>query len=155
MSGDVWRYVTRGGVVIKVNQDLRIPENEIDYVFSPSSKPGGQKVNKASTRVTLVFDVTGSASLSDEQRRRIRHRLGTRISKDGLLRVVSQKHRSQHANREAAKERLGDLLREALKRRRRRKKTKMPAEAREQRLRAKKHRGTLKQSRAAVSDADE
>ena len=141
--------------MIEVNENLRIPDSEIEYTFSPSSKPGGQNVNKASTRVTLVFDVGGSASLSADQRRRIEKRLQARLSKDGLLRVVSQKHRSQHANREAAMERFSELLREALKKRRRRKKTVVPPEAREQRLREKKRRALLKQGRSGVSDGDD
>lgn len=141
--------------MIEINENLRIPENEIDYTFSPSSKPGGQKVNKASTRVTLVFDVDGSVALSADERRRIKKRLQTRISKDGLLRVISQKHRSQHANKEAAVERFADLLRQALKKKRTRKKTSVPRVARERRLREKKHRGLLKQTRSGVADADE
>jgi len=141
--------------MLEVNENLRIPDSEIEYTFSPSSKPGGQKVNKASTRVTLVFDVGGSASFSADQRRRIEKHLHARLSKDGLLRVVSQKHRSQHANREAVRERFGELLREALKQRRRRKKTTVPREAREQRLREKKRRAILKQDRSGVSDIDE
>jgi ribosome-associated protein len=141
--------------MIRVNDNLSIPENEIEFTFSPSSKPGGQKVNKASTRVTLLFDVDNSASISADQRRRIKKRLHTRIGKDGRLRVVSQKHRSQHANREAARERLGELLRSALTKRRRRKKTVVPKEAEERRLREKKRRGLLKQSRSAVTGQPE
>ncbi len=140
--------------MIEVNENLRIPEGEVEYTFSPSSKPGGQKVNKASTRVTLVFDVDGSASISADQRRRIKTYLQPRLSKDGLLRVVSQKHRSQHANREAARERFSELLREALKQRRKRKKTAVPREADEQRLREKKRRALLKQDRSGVCDID-
>ena len=147
---------SRVGVeMIEVSDNLRIPDSEIDYTFSPSSKPGGQKVNKASTQVALVFNVEGSASLSEDQRRRIRRRLHTRISKDGLLRVVSQKHRSQHANREAARERFAELLREALSRKRKRKKTAVPGEAKERRLREKKHRGLLKDARSKVSEPND
>ena len=141
--------------MIEINENLRIPESEIEYTFSPSSKPGGQKVNKASTRVTLVFDVAGSTSLSTEERRRIRRRLQSRISKDGLLRVVSQKHRSQRANKEAAKERFGDLLRQALKKRRKRRKTVVPHEAHERRLKEKKRRGLLKHTRSGAADMDD
>jgi ribosome-associated protein len=141
--------------MIEVNENLWIPDSEIEYTFSPSSKPGGQKVNKASTRVTLIFDVGASESLSTDQRRRIEKHLQTRLSKDGLLRVVSQKHRSQHANREAVRERFGELLRDALKTRRKRKKTTVPREAREQRLREKKHRAILKQGRSGVSDSND
>jgi ribosome-associated protein len=81
--------------VIVVNADLAIPEHELAFSASRSSGPGGQNVNKVSSRVTLTFDVENSPSLSDSQRRRIRSRLQTRINKDGVLRVISQISRSQ------------------------------------------------------------
>jgi ribosome-associated protein len=142
-------------IMIEINENLRIPDSEIEYIFSPSSKPGGQKVNKTSTRVTLVFDVERSASISDEERVRIRRHLRTRISKDGLLKVTSQKHRSQHANRDAALERFADLLRDALKKRRKRKKTAVPHEARERRLKEKRRRARVKRTRSGVPDIDD
>src|SRR5664280_3566590 len=79
-----------------------------------SGGPGGQNVNKVATKVTLTFDVAASPSLTDAQRDRIRARLATRISKDGVLQVVSQRHRTQGANRAAALERFVELLRDAL-----------------------------------------
>ncbi len=133
--------------MIEIGPDLRIRESEISYVFSRSSKPGGQNVNKVSTRVTLLFDVTGSPSLTDRQRQRILEKLPTRVGKDGILRVASQKHRTQVANREAALERFIALLARALKPGRRRRATAVPAEAREERLKAKKRRGRIKRAR--------
>jgi ribosome-associated protein len=141
--------------MIDINEDLRIPDNEIEYTFSPSSKPGGQHVNKVSSRVTLIFDVAGSPTLSDDQRRRIRVRLQGRITKDGMLRVVSQRYRSQRANRDEARDRFAELLREALKRRRPRKQTTVPGEVRERRLREKKRRARIKEGRARVSEGDD
>jgi ribosome-associated protein len=141
--------------MIKINEELQIPESEVEFTFSPSSKPGGQHVNKVSTRVTLVFDVDGSTSLSESQRDRIKTRLRGRLTRDGLLRVVAQRHRSQHANREAAKERCGELLRAALRRRAKRRKTVISREAHEQRLRAKRRRALVKRRRAAVPDGDD
>jgi ribosome-associated protein len=142
-------------IMIEINESLSIGENEIEFVFSPSSKPGGQKVNKASTRVTLVFDVGTSPSLSADQRRRIKQRLRGRLTKDGMLRVVSQQHRSQYANRQAATERFARLLGEALKKTPRRKRTSVPPEAQEQRLREKKRRSLLKSSRSGVPDIND
>ena len=141
--------------MIRVSEDLRIPEHEVSYRFSPSSKPGGQKVNKTSTRVTLLFDVNGAESLSDDQRVRIMKSLASRISKDGILRVVSQRYRTQAANREAALERFRELLREALKRRPKRKPAAMPQEVHERRLRDKKLQGRRKLERAKPSPVDE
>jgi ribosome-associated protein len=137
--------------MIEIDSNLRIPEREIVYTFSPSSKPGGQNVNKVSTRVTLVFDVSGSSVLSDEQRRCILDRLRSRVTKDGLLRVVSQKFRSQGTNREAARIRFADLVRDALATPRRRKKTGIPTEAKEHRLREKKKRSRIKSERSRVN----
>ena len=140
---------------IEINKRLDIPESEITYAFSRSSKPGGQNVNKVSTRVTLQFDVEGSQSLSDGQRERIFEKLASRIGKDGVLRVASQKHRTQKVNREAALERFVALLAGALKRKRRRKPTRVPPEVREGRLREKKRRSLIKRARSRPSrDSD-
>ena len=141
--------------MLKISRDVRIPEHEVYYRFSRSSKPGGQKVNKSSSRVTLLFDVGSCESLSEARRNLIRKRLASRISKDGILRVVSQKHRTQSANRQAALERFMELLRNALKPRPKRRSTAIPQEVKERRLRAKKHRGRLKQRRAQPSVPDE
>jgi ribosome-associated protein len=130
----------------KVENSL-IPESELVFKASRSSGPGGQNVNKLNTRVTALFDVAGSPSLSDEQKQRILSRLSTRINRSGFLHVVSQQHRSQEANRRAAAERLQELVGEALKPRPIRKKTKPSAGARERRLKDKKQRGTLKHER--------
>lgn len=141
--------------MINITDDTAIPESEISYRFSRSSKPGGQNVDKVSTRVTLHFDVEGTASLSEDQRERIRTRLGTRISKEGILRVVSQKHRTQSANREAALERFTELIREALQVKPPRKKKRIPREIHERRLKDKKHRARLKQERSKTYEPDD
>ncbi|MFC1800313.1 alternative ribosome rescue aminoacyl-tRNA hydrolase ArfB [Candidatus Eisenbacteria bacterium] len=134
---------------------MEIQDYEISYTFSRSSKPGGQNVNKVSTRVTLLFDVEASQSLSDRQRDRIGEKLASRIGKDGVLRVVSQKYRTQKANREAALERFVALLAEALKSQRRRRPTAVPGKVREGRLEAKKRRGRIKRERVRPSaDSD-
>jgi ribosome-associated protein len=141
--------------MLRINDVLSIPEGEISFTFSRSSGPGGQNVNKLNTRATLLFDVAGSPSLSERQRSRILERLGTRISREGIMRVVSRRHRTQRANREAARGRFAELLREALASRRPRRRTKIPAAARERRLARKKRRGRLKAGRMRPSEADE
>ena len=105
-------------------------------------------MNKLNTRVTLFFDVANTTSFSDEQKKRILKRLATRADKDGVIRVVSQKYRTQKANRRVAIERLVELLREALKKKPVRKKTKVPEWAKQKRLEEKKRRSMLKQRRA-------
>ena len=142
-------------MAIEINRKLEIQEYEISYTFSRSSKPGGQNVNKVSTRVTLLFDVEASQSLTDRQRERIGEKLASRIGKDGVLRVVSQKYRTQKANREAALGRLVDLLADALKPRRRRRPTAVPRVVKEGRLEAKRRRSSIKKGRSKPSpDSD-
>jgi len=140
---------------MRITDDLEVPDGELSYTFSHSSKPGGQNVNKVSTRVTLNFDVEDSPSLSDDQRERIRSELRTRINKEGILRVSSQKHRTQKANREAATERFIELVQDALRVRPVRKKRGIPREIRERRLKDKKHRSRLKKERTRLIDEDE
>ncbi|HNY80531.1 MAG: alternative ribosome rescue aminoacyl-tRNA hydrolase ArfB [Sedimentisphaerales bacterium] len=127
---------------------VQISESELLFKASRSSGPGGQNVNKLNTRMTLLFDVGGSAGLSDEQKRRVRSALATRIDKQGILRVISQRFRTQQANRQAAIERFVRLLAEALTPQPVRRETKVPAGARQRRLEDKKHRGRLKQQRS-------
>jgi ribosome-associated protein len=138
--------------MVEINEHLVIPDEELSFEFSRSGGPGGQNVNKVSTKATLLFDVSASPSLTDEQRMRIESRLRTRITKAGVLRVTSQKHRTQRANREAAVERFADLLREALRPRRPRRKTRAPRAAAERRIQEKKHRGELKRRRRVMDD---
>ncbi len=133
--------------MIEIDRQLSIPEEELRYITSRSSGPGGQNVNKVETRVTLLFDLDASPSLDDEQKERLRRRLRTRINREGVLRVVAQKHRTQGANREAARERFVELLRRALARAPRRKPTRVPAAVRERRLEEKRRRGRLKRER--------
>jgi ribosome-associated protein len=142
-------------MVMEINRELEIQEHEISYTFSRSSKPGGQNVNKVSTRVTLLFDVEASPSLTSRQRERIWEKLASRISRDGILRVVSQKGRTQKANREAALERFVTLIASALKPRRRRRPTAVPRGVKEERLRAKKQRSRTKQGRKRPSSEDD
>jgi ribosome-associated protein len=105
--------------MIEINRWLSIPESELRFSAARSSGPGGQHVNKVSTRVILEFDVEGSPTLSSSQRQRIRDRMGARLGRDGRLRLSCQRHRSQAANRREVVERFANLLREALKPRRR------------------------------------
>ena len=133
--------------MIKIQDNIEIGKNELSFTFSRSSKPGGQNVNKISSRVMLLFDVTHSPSLSAEHKHLITTRLSTRVNKDGILRVVSQRHRNQAANREAAIERFVELLQETFKQVKSRKKTRVSAAAKKRRLNEKKRRSRLKQER--------
>ncbi len=132
---------------LEITPDLVLPEDELTFETSRSGGPGGQHVNKVETRVTLLFDVLGSPSLSDAQRARILEKLRTRIGKDGRLRVSSGVHRSQGRNRAAVVERLVALLRGALAEEAPRVPTKVPKAAKRKRVDAKKRRGELKRTR--------
>jgi ribosome-associated protein len=135
--------------MIEITDDTFINADELVFKVSRSSGPGGQNVNKVNTRVTLLFDVTNCGSLSDMQKRRILARLATRADKNGVLRVVAQKFRTQRANRNAAVERLQQLLTDALKSRPIRKKSKVSYAAKQRRLEEKKRRSLLKRQRSA------
>jgi ribosome-associated protein len=141
--------------MIGINRNLSISEDELEFSFSRSSGPGGQNVNKVSSRVTLLFDVANSQSLTDTQRRRIHAKLKTRINSMGVLRVVCQKYRNQSANRDEAIARFADLLRVALKRNPPRKKTKVPQTAIDKRIEEKKRQSRIKQNRAKKIAWDE
>ena len=133
--------------MIKIRNDIEIAESRLVFKFTRSSGPGGQNVNKVNTRVTVYFDVANCDNLTSVQKRRILSRLKTRADKTGVVRVVSQKYRTQKANKTAALERLVSLLEEALETRPKRRKTKVPRHAVEQRLKQKRHRSLLKRQR--------
>jgi ribosome-associated protein len=134
--------------MIEITGDILIPEKELVFKASRSSGPGGQNVNKLNTRVTLFFNITQSNSFSEKQKNFILKRLSKRIDKDGFVRVVSQKFRTQKANRNAAVEKLQKLLTDALKPRPVRKKTMVPHSSKQRRLEEKKRRSRLKQQRS-------
>ncbi|MEO3779172.1 alternative ribosome rescue aminoacyl-tRNA hydrolase ArfB [Micromonospora sp. B11E3] len=98
---------------LRVTDRLVVPGTELRERFSRSSGPGGQGVNTADSRVELSFDLAGSPSLPEPLRARALDRLANRLV-DGVLTVVASEHRAQLANREAARERMAALLREAV-----------------------------------------
>jgi ribosome-associated protein len=134
-------------MTIDAAEGVPIPEGELVFKASRSSGPGGQNVNKLNTRVTVLLDVAGSPSLSEQQKQQILSRLAGRVDKDGVLHVTAQKHRSQEANRRAAVERLQQLVQAALQPVPVRRKTKVPVAARERRLQEKKQRSDRKRQR--------
>ncbi len=133
--------------MIEIKKGVQIPENLLTFKFSRSSGPGGQNVNKVSTRVTLLLDITDCPAFTEFQKKRIGASLKTRIGKDGVLRVISQRHRTQAANKEAATTKLVELLTDALETKPHRRKTKTPAYAVRRRLEEKKRRSMLKKQR--------
>ncbi len=125
-----------------------MPAVELVERFSKSPGPGGQSVNTTDSRVELEYDVSASTVLTDTQRTRALRRWP-----EGRVSIAASEHRSQHRNRVAARERLAELLREALApppppRR----PTKPSRGSKERRLRAKKERGQTKALRGRVTD---
>jgi ribosome-associated protein len=140
--------------MLEVSARVTIPEWELTFTASRSGGPGGQNVNKVATRVTVSFDLARSSALSAEQKARIHARLASRISREGVLRVVSQRYRTQAANRRAVLERLAELLRGALARETPRVPTRPSRGAKERRVVEKKLRSRIKESRRRPPPAE-
>ena len=130
-----------------VTRTFVVPEAELTERFSRSSGPGGQGVNTTDSRVELSYDVAASTSLPDYLRERALGRLGGRLV-DGVVTVSASEHRSQLRNREAARERLAQLLREAVAPAPpRRRPTRPTLGSKERRLSQKKRRSETKRGR--------
>jgi len=141
--------------MIEITGDISISVKDLTFKASRSGGPGGQNVNKLNTRVALFFDVSNCSNFSVDQKRQILARLASRADKSGVIRVVSQKFRTQKANRSAAIDRLQQLLQDALRTKPIRRKTKVPRSARERRLKQKRQRSLLKEQRANKSWLEE
>jgi len=137
--------------MIHLTDSLVVSENDIIFKFSRSAGPGGQNVNKLNTRATLLFNIAACRAFTDEQKQRLCTHLSSRISADGFLKVVSQRHRTQQANRRAALNRLAELLTAALVDRPVRKQTATPYIAHQRRLCRKRRRSEIKQQRKPVT----
>jgi ribosome-associated protein len=137
---------------LEVTRSLVVPASELTERFSRSSGPGGQGVNTTDSRVELSFDIASSPSVSEHVRRRLLDRLGTRLV-DGVLTVVASEHRTQLANRRAARVRMADLLSAAAAPPPRPRRPTRPTRAsRERRLEEKRRRGETKRRRRGHDD---
>lgn len=133
--------------MIRVTDQINIDEREIEESFVRASGPGGQNVNKLATAVQLRFDVRGSPSLPAEVRARLEKLAGARMTREGVLVIAAQRHRTQARNRQDALERLVDLVRRAAIEPRPRRPTRPTAAARERRIEVKKRRAGIKRLR--------
>ena len=129
--------------MIRITADLAIDDREVEERFVRGSGPGGQNVNKVSTAVELRFDVRAS-SLPSAVKDRLLALAASRATAVGVLLIDSREHRTQARNREAARERLVELIAQAARTPRRRTATKPRRAAREKRLESKKLRGQVK-----------
>lgn len=132
-----------------VPRGLEIPDDELVERFSRSSGPGGQGVNTTDSRVALSWSIAESGALSEEQRSLLLDRFANRLV-DGVLTIVASEQRSQLLNRQAARGRLANLLRDAFIPAVERRATRPSRAARQRRLDAKKQRSQLKAARRPV-----
>ena len=137
---------------LKITENLSIPMSEIDTKAVRAQGAGGQNVNKVATAIHLRFDIANSPSLPDRLRSKLLASGDQRITSDGVLIIKSQESRSQDRNRQAALERLADLIRSAMRTQKPRVATKPGKRAKAKRLDAKSRRGDLKKSRKKVLD---
>jgi ribosome-associated protein len=140
--------------MIRVTDHIALDESELSESFIRSSGPGGQNVNKLATAVQLRFDVRRSPSLPHDVRTRLERLAGKRLTRDGVLVITAQRHRTQERNREDALARLLDLIRQAAVRPLTRRPTKPTKASRRRRLESKKRRSGIKAMRGSKALMD-
>jgi ribosome-associated protein len=140
--------------MISVTAKIALDEREIAESFVRASGPGGQNVNKVASAVQLRFDARRSPSLPPDVRSRLERLAGSRLTRDGVIVIIAQRHRAQGRNREDALARLLDLIRRAAHPSLKRRATRPPAAARERRIESKKRRARTKRLRQAKRSFD-
>jgi ribosome-associated protein len=134
-------------VTLAVSGSFSIPEGELQERFFTAGGPGGQNVNKVASAVELRFDIARSASLPEAVRQRLMSLAGRRLTQDGVLVIQARRHRTQERNRADARERLAELIRQALMPPKPRRPTKPTKASKARRVEAKKGRGKVKAMR--------
>ena len=133
--------------MLQITPSLWIDENEIQIDYVRASGPGGQNVNKVATAAQLRFDVRGSRSLPEEVKARLLRLAGKRATAEGVLILEARRFRTQEANRADALERFSELVRRAAEKPKTRRRTRPTLASKEERLKEKKKRSTLKRTR--------
>jgi len=132
---------------LKVTGRLTIPVRELSISFARSGGPGGQNVNKVASKVVLRFNVATSEALGDARRKLLLERLANRLTKGGDLLIHASSYREQGRNEDDARQRLADVLQQALHVPKIRKKTRPTKGSKRRRLDAKRQRGDRKRER--------
>jgi ribosome-associated protein len=138
--------------MLEVNDTIRIPETEFEWSFVRAGGPGGQNVNKVSSKAVLRWNVTASPSLPERVKARFQAQQRGRITSEGELVLSSQKTRDQDRNREDCLDKLRAMLLEAATEPKVRRPSKPTRGSRERRLAAKKHRAGTRAARRVTSD---
>lgn len=134
--------------MLDVTANIRVEENELDFSFARSGGPGGQHVNKTSSKVILRWNVDDSPGVPGPVKRRFKQQFRTRINDDGELVIDCDDTRSQHRNKEIVLERLGEMLRSVARPPKRRIKTKPSRSKLKKRRKAReRHKEKKKQRR--------
>ena len=139
---------------IIINKKIIIPSSEVQFRYSRSSGPGGQNVNKLSTKAELMFHLASSRAMDEATKTRLRQKLASHLDSTGTVTITSQESRSQYQNRQIAIEKFILLLRKALIVPKLRKNTKPTRSATKKRLESKTKRGVVKKSRIKKIDLD-
>ena len=137
---------------LRVTPQIIIEDSELEESFIQASGPGGQNVNKVATAVQLRFDVVRSPSLPEDVRQRLTALAGRRLTQNGVLVLTARNHRTQERNREEARERLAELIRQAAIAPKPRRATRPTLASKKRRLEAKTVRAGIKRTRAKPVD---
>jgi ribosome-associated protein len=140
--------------MIPVTRSIAISEDELSESFIRSPGPGGQNVNKVETAVQLRFDAAQSPNLPPDVFARLRGIAGQRMTAEGVIVITARRFRSQDRNRQDARDRLVELIREATVVPKKRKPTRPSLAAKRRRVEAKKKRGDVKKTRGKVRPGD-
>jgi ribosome-associated protein len=137
--------------MLQISRTVSIPEHELEMSAIRSQGAGGQNVNKVATAIHLRFDI-GASSLPDRYKERLLQLSDQRITKDGVIVIKAQEHRSQEQNREEALQRLQELIKSAIAIPKPRKPSKPTRSSQRRRLDSKSKRSQIKSMRGKVSD---